>query len=140
MNLKIACRKIFFEKTDKTFIQLFRYTIVGGLAFFADFGLLFIFTEFLKLHYLLSGALSFSVGLLVNYFLSKKWVFNRKKLNNLFLEFFIFAVIGIIGLGINEIALWFFTEKIHFYYLFSKIAAAIFVYLWNFTARKITLF
>jgi len=40
---------LFKGKTDKTLIQLFRYTFVGGLAFLVDFGMLFILTEYFNL-------------------------------------------------------------------------------------------
>ncbi|MFQ6003571.1 MAG: GtrA family protein, partial [Candidatus Zixiibacteriota bacterium] len=55
-------------------------------------------------------------------------------------ELFIFSLIGIVGLGFNELFIWFFTEKVHLYYLLSKIVSTFFVYLWNFFARKYILF
>ena len=38
--------KIFIEKADNTLVQLFRYTFVGGFAFFIDFCTLYILTEY----------------------------------------------------------------------------------------------
>lgn len=132
--------KLFISKTDKLLVQMLRYTFVGGIAFVVDFGSLFVFTEFLKIHYLISAAIAFLLGLLTNYALSVIWVFNKRRLGSKYFEFGIFALIGIIGLGFNELFIWFFTEHIHFYYLFSKIISTAFVYLWNFFARKFILF
>lgn len=133
-------RSLFKEKTNSTAIQLLRYTFVGGIAFFVDFGSLYAFTEFMHIHYLASAALAFCFGLLTNYFLSIFWVFDKRKTEKKYLEFMIFGLIGIIGLGLNELIIWIFTEQIHFHYLLSKVASTFFVYLWNFFARKYTLF
>lgn len=132
--------KILTYKTDNSFIQLFRYTLVGGLAFIVDFGLLFIFTDIFRIYYLISAALAFLSGLTTNYILSIVWVFNKRRLRNKSFEFGIFALIGFIGLGFNELFIWFFTEQFHSHYLLSKIFSTGFVYLWNFSARKFMLF
>jgi len=132
--------KLLKSQTDNTLIQLFRYTFVGGVAFIVDFSLLFIFTDFFGIYYLISAALAFLLGLTTNYILSIIWVFNKRTLKNRWLEFGIFSLIGIIGLGFNEFIIWFFTEHVYFHYLQSKIVSTVFVYLWNFFARKFILF
>ena len=132
--------KLIKDKTDNTLIQLFRYTFVGGIAFGVDFSLLFLLTEFAGIHYLVSAAISFSLGLATNYILSISWVFNTRNVSNRYHEFVIFGIIGIVGLGMNELIIWSFTEYLHFYYLVSKIVSTIMVYLWNFFARKKLLF
>jgi putative flippase GtrA len=132
--------KLLKTQTDSTHIQLFRYLLVGGAAFIIDIGSLYFFTEFLGIYYLFSAAIAFILGLLVNYVLSISWVFNKHTLNNRTLEFGIFTFIGIIGLGLNEIFIWFFTAELGFYYLVSKIIAAIIILFWNFFARKFALY
>ena len=128
------------ENTNNTLIQLFRYTFVGGAAFIVDFFSLFIFTEFLNLYYLISATIAFFIGLVTNYILSIVWVFHIRAFSSKSLEFGIFALIGITGLLLNILFIWFFTEQVHLYYLLSKIISAVFVYLWNFFARKNILF
>jgi putative flippase GtrA len=132
--------KLLVRRTDNSFIQLFRYTIVGGFALIVDFSLLFIFTDIFGIYYLISAALSFIAGTIVNYVLSIVWVFHKRSFKNKSFEFGIFALIGFIGLGFNELIIWFFTEQTHFHYLLSKTVSAGVVYLWNFFARKFTLF
>ena len=133
-------KKLFVEKTDKTIIQLFRYTFVGGISFVGDFGSLYIFTEIVGFHYLLSAAIAFAIGLTINYILSILWVFKTKTINNRSIEFLIFAVIGIVGLGLNELIIWYSTEKIKIFYLHSKLISTAIVYFWNFLARKYILY
>jgi putative flippase GtrA len=133
-------RYMFIGETNSTFLQLFRYTFVGGVAFIADFGTLYILTEYFKIHYLISAGISFILGLIINYFLSVKWVFNSRVLKNRMLEFLLFTLIGLIGLGLNELFLWILTDVLLIYYLLSKIFTTIIVYFWNFFARKFLLF
>ena len=131
---------IFVGKTNSTLLQLFRYTFVGGFAFIVDFGTLYILTEYFKVYYLVSAGVAFIFGLIINYFLSVKWVFNTRIMENRWLEFLLFTLIGIIGLGLNELFMWIFTDILVIYYLLSKIITTVIVYFWNFFARKILLF
>lgn len=133
-------KKIFKEKTHSTFIQFFRYGIVGGIAWCVDYGILALFTEVFKVYYLISGVIGFCIGLVVNYILSIIWVFPVKMMENKFLEFAVFGVIGGIGLGLLTLLFWFFTNILSIHYLISKVIATVFVLLWNFLARKYVLF
>lgn len=131
---------LFFGKTDNTLLQLFRYTFVGGFAFVVDFGLLFVLTEYAGFHYLVSAAVAFVAGLLVNYALSKLWVFSRTNYSNRLVEFLLFALVGIIGLGLTEVFMWCFTTLLGLYYILSKVITTAIVYLWNFFGRKYLIF
>ena len=128
------------DKTDSTIIQLFRYTIVGGFAFIVDFGSLYLLTEYAHVYYLISAAIAFILGLSINYALSVKWVFINHSLKSKSLEFAIFALIGLLGLAINELVIWFFKEIVQIHYLYSKLISTLVVYLFNFFSRKMTLF
>ena len=131
---------IFRGKTDNTLLQLFRYTFVGGFAFIVDFGLLYLLTEYANCHYLASAAIAFIAGLVVNYVLSKLWVFDKSSYTSRMAEFLMFALIGVIGLGFTELLMWLFTDIIGAYYIVSKILTTALVYFWNFFARKFFIF
>jgi len=133
-------KKLLQENTNNINIQIFRYTIVGGFAFVVDFLILFILTEYLKIYYLNAAAISFLIGLLVNYYISINWIFTQRNFNSQLMEFMIYGFIGLIGLGINELFIWLLTEKMALYYLLSKVISTIFVFLWNFFIRKFILF
>ena len=120
--------------------QFGRYVIVGGLAFMIDFGSLYSLTEFAGFHYLISTAGAFLLGLLTNYCLCRLWVFDRRTMESTPVEFLIFAVIGIVGLGLNEAIMWFVGEVIQLHYLIGKVISAGIVLIWNFGARKLILF
>ena len=128
------------EPTDSTLVQFVRYTVVGGLAFLGDFFTLFALTRFGGVHYLISAAIAFLVGLTLNYALSAVWVFSRRTLKNRAVEFGIFVGIGMIGLGLNELGMWLLAGRVGLHYLWAKIVTAGVVYVWNFGARKLALF
>jgi putative flippase GtrA len=133
-------KKLLKSKSDKTLIQLFRYFFVGGIAFAVDFSALFILTEVFGIHYLISAAIAFLLGLTTNYILCNIWVFSTRVMANKWLEFGIFSLIGVIGLVMNEVIIWAFTEHVGFHYMASKVVSAVTVFFWNFFARKYILY
>ena len=126
--------------SDNTFVQLFRYVLVGGLAFVIDYGSLFVLTESFGVNYLLSAAIAFILGLLVNYLLSTIWVFADSRLNNKMAEFTVFAVIGLVGLVLNEVIMYICSDILNIHYIFSKLCSTGMVFFWNFFGRKFILF
>lgn len=128
------------KNTENIFHQFFRYIIVGAIAFIADLTSLFILTDVFGFYYIISASIAFVIGLMINYYLSIKWVFSKRNLSNKWIEFQIFAIIGIVGLFLNALLIWIFTDYIGFFYLYSKIITAILILFWNFTVRKIILF
>ena len=121
----------------KTLIQFLRYSLVGGAAFIVDAGTLWCLERFV--HYLAAAAIAFVAGLIVNYILSKLFVFTDK-VGSPTAEFITYAVIGVIGLGFTELLMYFFTDMLGIYFLLSKIITAALVLIWNFAARKIILY
>lgn len=120
--------------------EFIRYFAASLLALAIDTGTLVFLTSVAGIPYLVSGALAFLLGLVLIYFLSIYWVFERRDMHNRSIEFGIFLLIGIVGLGINEGVLWILTGFFGFYYLLSKIASVLLVFTWNFFARKHVLF
>jgi putative flippase GtrA len=124
----------------KLFNQFSKYAVVGGFAFIVDYSLLWFLTEKIKFYYLISALISFITGLVINYILSVKFVFDNRKINDKKIEFFYFSLIGVAGVIINQASMWFLTEKIKIFYMKSKLITALIVLMWNFSIRKIFLF
>ena len=125
---------------NQTVSEFLRYAVVGGIAFVAEFVTLYILAERLHVYYQIAGAVAFTVGLTVNYVLSVTWVFTQRTLNNRMAEFLIFAIIGVLGMGINALILGLFTGRLKFNVMLSKCVAAAVILLWNYGARKVVLF
>ena len=130
-------RKIFVAPTSHLFVQLFRYGLVVAVAFPVDFGLLYVFTEYLHMHYLLSAVLSFSISMLVNFLISVLWVFRERAERPLWKEVMAFFIIGFVGLGLTALIVWLCTSVFGIYYMISKLIAVSFVFFWSFSARRL---
>lgn len=146
MNTKTTFRSfanpklLFSISTDNFYIQLFRYFWVGGVAFLVDFGALFTLTDILSIHYLYSAAVAFMCGLAVNFIISILWVFPASNINNRWVEFLLFGLVGILGLGVNEAIIYLFTDVLGIHYLYSKMISTGFVFFWNFLLRRTLLY
>ena len=127
-------------RPDSLSVQFFRYGVVGGIAFVVDFSSLVILTSAAHVHYLWSAGIAFVLGLTTNYTLSVSWVFSSRTFASKYAEFGVFAWIGTIGLGLNELFMWLFTDRCGLHYTKSKLIATALVFLWNFTSRKVILF
>ena len=111
--------KLLFGQTKKQlFWEIFRFLLVGATATLVDYAVFYLFRQWLLLARLMEGgtwnilsliiatAFGFGAGLLVNWILSVKFVFRavkNKEESSSTKSFFIFAVIGLIGLGITEL-------------------------------------
>jgi len=140
MPLPAYIKTILKDKPDNLLGQLLRYAVVGGISFIVDYGSLWLLTEKAGLPYLWSAALAFILGLICNYILSTRWVFGESRIKNAWGEFVAFAVIGVIGLGLNELIMYACTEGLGFHYMLSKIVSTAIVFFWNFLARRFLVF
>ena len=116
--------------------QILRFTVVGGFAFLIDYGILYILTEFIGIHYLVSSIISFTISVIFNYIMSIKWVFNVTKKQGIE-DFIKFVILSVIGLGINELIMYIMVDIINIHYMISKLFATGIVMIYNFITRKI---
>ena len=119
--------------------QLFRFGIVGVIAFAIDYGLLYVFTEFAGIYYLVSALLSYSISTIFNYIASVRWVFNVSDEHSGTRNFIVFIIFSVIGLGINQLIMWLGVDRLHLYNMLVKIGATAIVMVYNFITRKLFL-
>ncbi|MGN0347092.1 MAG: GtrA family protein [Lachnospiraceae bacterium] len=142
----------------KLFAQLVKFGLVGGLCFVIDFLITLGASALLRkadldtdTAALVAGFFGFVISVMVNYFLSMKYVFARKEDMDRRKEFVVFMMLSVIGLGINELLLkgsLVFAAKVmaHLYEnqpnlvtAGAKIIATAVVMVYNFVTRKIFL-
>ncbi len=123
------------ERMHRTLDQLFRYAAFAAIGLFFDYGTLIFLKQVIGLHYLLSVGGGFIVGLIITYLLSNKYVFGQPKGQHK-LIFTLFGIIGIGGLLILDLLEWVLTGKLGLNYIVSKTIATVFVFIWNFFARR----
>ncbi|HOJ48073.1 MAG TPA: GtrA family protein [Bacillota bacterium] len=135
--------------------EFLRYCAVGGLAFLVDYGVLYLFYHrifahidaavfgFLDVRNTLAIACGFIAGLTANYILSVLFVFTneKQKSKNNLKAFLIYAIVGIVGLGINEIGMNLgkavLAESYERFLLLVKMVVAGIALVWNYIGRKV---
>lgn len=128
--------------------EFIRYVFVGGTAFCIDILTLYflktqVFFRLGDIGIYISTGLGFLAGLIFNYIFSLIFVFEsakeQKKGRNIF-SFFLFTLIGIIGLILTEVGMYVGVDFLNINYLLTKIIVAVIVLIWNYIARKILIF
>ncbi len=120
---------------NERFLEIVRFCLVGGLSLIVDCAVLFGLTEFFNVHYLYSAGISFTVSVIFNYWLCVAYVFkNAKKQTPKQAAIFIGS--SVVGLGLNQLCMWFFVEVITLHYMLAKLGATVIVTLWNYIAKR----
>jgi len=123
------------KNTGRRLYEVISFCIVGAVTFVVDYGLLYFCTEYLNVGYFYSAAFSFSIAVIINYFLCVRYVFTHT-LPQTTMQAVLFIGSSIIGLGINQICMWFLVEKVGMYYMIAKIVATAIVTLWNYVMKR----
>jgi len=128
--------------------EFIRYIFIGGTAFCMDILTLYFFKTqvFFRsgdIGIYISTALGFLAGLIFNYIFSIIFVFEsakeQKKGRSIF-SFFLFCLIGIIGLFLTEAGMYAGVDFFNINYLLTKAIVAVIVLIWNYVARKVLIF
>ncbi len=119
----------------KSFQEVIKYMVVGGIGTLIDFGLLYVLVEFAGVWYLLAAILSFVAAVINNYILNKVWTFQDKS-NQFAKQFVQFLIVSIVGLSLNTAILYGLVEFAGVWYLLAKALAIIVVLFWNFFTNK----
>lgn len=147
-------KKCFVDPPEDGKIQFLRSLFVGLAATLADMGSLIVLKEFLGLrdHTVIAATIAFIIGLVTNYLLSTFWAFRGLNTKSRGAEFTVFAIISVIGLGLNNLIILLFEKVLgparffgewlpeDKYYIIGKIVATVVVFMWNFGMRKILLY
>ena len=117
-----------------------KFVVVGAIGTIINLLVLYILTDKLGVYYLLSAIISFLIAMTSNFILNKIWTFEerfRTKVNTRYLKF---ATVSLMALAVNLLFLYFFTEIIGMYYLFSQVLAIALALVINFIGNKLWTF
>jgi len=116
----------------KKSIQRFsKYFLIGFSTFLFDLLLLYFFTDFLLINYLVSAGIAFIIAVSINYYFSRKFVFT-KTLRKMDHGYYAFLIISGVGLFFVVALMAFLVEILSFNYLISRILVAGIVGIWNY--------
>lgn len=146
------------EKKKKLLMQILKFGIVGGTSFVIDFLITMVVSAIMRgvgssieTAAAVGGVFGFCISLIYNYIMSMKFVFERKDDMDRKKEFLIFALLSAVGLGLNELILYFgvvicnnivpniVEEHPSWVTAGVKIVATGIVMVYNFISRKMTL-
>lgn len=120
-------------------IEFARYFAASLAALLIDTAILL--SAATVLHYLVAASLGFIAGALASYLLAIRWVFRQRRLvQNQRAELGLYVLVGVLGLGINDLVILLAVDSAGFSLLEAKVVAAGVTFLFNFVARKLALF
>lgn len=116
-------------------MEIVRFCLVGGGCFLLDYGLLYVLTEYAGIHYWYSSGISFTVTVLLNYWLCVTYVFHGAK-HQTKKQASIFIGSSIAGLAINQFCMWALVDGLGVYYMIAKLVATAVVTIWNYVMKR----
>ena len=133
--LRHLSRLAWFDGDVKRFLK---FCVVGASGTLVYLGLLALFTEIGGLFYALSAALAYEISILNNFTWNELWTFRDKRASaggSVLARVLRFNLVSLVGLGIHEAVLTFFTEVTDLFYILSAIIAIFCAVIWNFFAN-----
>ncbi len=115
--------------------KFIRFAISGGIATIVDLSLLYTFTEFFHIWYLFSAALSFVVGSITHYSISRLWVFSSNNGDRI-KEFISFFTIHSMNLSISLTLVFILVEYAQMWYILAKILTVLITTFVNFFLQR----
>ena len=141
------------SKKNKSFLQIGKFALVGGINFLLDLGVLNLFIFLTSIasgpFYSVFKGASFVVAVINSYLLNKFWTFSDQRQNKkVTKEFLSFIVVSLIGLFINNIVASFLVNYIgpqaglseNLWASIGAIVAAFVGMFWNFVGYKFVVF
>ena len=121
-------------------MKIMRYALVGVTAAGVDFIIFLVFAKLLGFSYLWIGAIGFVAATAVNYALSIQHVFTAGVRFRREMEIALVFAVSAVGLGLNQLILYFGIGKLGTEMLLTKLFATGSVFLWNYTIRHYFVF
>lgn len=118
--------------SQKRFI---RFCIVGATGIIVNQALLWALTDKLGIYYLYSALASIEASIASNFIFNDLWTFRDRRMtaSSIPIRFLKYNLLCAAGSLFNYIILWFFTDRLHFYYLISNLFGIAAAVVWNYT-------
>jgi len=120
--------------------EFLRYFGASALALALDFLVLTLLVERAHCPVLLAASCGYLAGTLVAFALSVRWAFRERSFASWRLGLGVFALIGLIGLGVNLLVMALAVNHLGWAYPWAKAVAACASFLFNFVVRRAALF
>lgn len=118
-------------------IKFSKFAVSGLVCAFLEIGIYEYLRTQVDMHYLNANAIAFTIAVLLNYYLSKYWVFEPKIEFNPRRAMILFATVSFIGLLINQLILFILVEGYDIDKRTAKYLAIIGAVGFNFLGKKV---
>lgn len=115
---------LYFDGNFPRLAKIGRYLVSGGTAAAVDLVLLFVFTHFFHIWYILSAILAFICAFFVSFFLQKFWTFRDSSKEGAHKQMVVYFIVSSTNLAINTFFVYLFTDIFNFHYIISQIIAS----------------
>jgi len=117
------------------FIQkIAKFGVVGFIGMCIDFLVTWLCKEKFKINKYIANSLGFTCAVINNFYLNLKWTFQSTGNTNVY--FIKFILISVVGLGLNNMFVYLFSDRLSINFYVSKALAVLCVFAWNFTANN----
>jgi len=125
---------------DNIFLLKFiKFCVVGFSGMGIDFGTTWLLKEKAGVNKYIANSTGFILAASSNYIWNRLWTFQSES-NQIVIEYLSFIIISVIGLGINNLVVFLFSDKLKFNFYFSKLIAVGVVTIWNFIMNYLITF
>ncbi len=127
-------------------VRFVKFALVGALGMVVDLSVLNILHGLVGLHLLVANSISFSSAVVSNFTWNRLWTFPETRHRPVHKQLVQFAIVSVIGLGINNFILWQVYRTIRPFvgspwnYNLAKIFAIGVVLFWNFGVNRVWTF
>lgn len=134
---RLTGEKIFKSKFSLLH-QYIKFAIIGALGGIINTIILYTFTEFLGIYYILSSLIAIETSIIAMFFLNNELTFINKKIktSDIIAGIFKSNIIRSFGIMINLALLFILTEYLKIFYIYSNIIAIFIASIFNFIGEK----
>lgn len=116
--------------------QFLKFAAVGLISFAIDWGLLIALVELAHMSIFWATTVSFLTSVIVNYVLSLNFVFEHREGMSRKKEFTVFAILSIVGLGLNDFYMFVGVGLLNIGYQAMKAISTFLVTWYNYFSRR----
>lgn len=133
-----------FEGKFAVYGQFIKFAAAGGFCALVEMVILISLKNIYQTEevnsLLIFNGIAYGIAVVINYLISKAWVFESGKYSR-GVEFMVFCAVALVGFGVNQLV--FYASLITLsteWYKVAKIIAIAMVVIWNFFAKKYLVF
>ena len=104
--------------------KIARYLVSGSIAEVVGLVLLYAFTDFLGIWYLVSSMLAFLIAFIVSFGFQKLWTFQDHGKENIHWQWSAYLGVAFVNLGFNTLLMFMFVQYVGFNYLVAQVLSS----------------